>query len=271
VQSLAGGDRERAPTGVRGLDDLLGGGLPAGRAILVRGAAGSGKTIFALQFLAAGLTSGEPGVYVCADQKVTHLLDDALAFGWRLQDAADGGALGVLDASPYFTATRRRGWSQSGIDARQIASDLARRVREVGARRLVIDSLTSLVPLDMSPAQAQDHLRALIRSIEDNLGCTTLLTWRRNRTDPQGASDAAACLTSGIVDLSVRRDRSRDRRAFIRSLIVRKMRATEIDVCEHRFHIAAGAGILLAGGPSTVVDAKREFSGGGRLIAAVEG
>ena len=58
---------ERVPTGVVGLDPLLEGGIPKGRSILVTGEPGTGKTIFALQFLYDGLKRGEKGVFVASD------------------------------------------------------------------------------------------------------------------------------------------------------------------------------------------------------------
>ena len=81
---------EKAPTGILGLDQILGGGLPKGRAILVVGSAGSGKTILATEFLARGaLSYDEPGVLVTFEESIDELSANAAGFGWdfkRLQE-----------------------------------------------------------------------------------------------------------------------------------------------------------------------------------------
>ena len=66
---------ERVATGITGLDALIEGGLPKGRSILVTGEPGTGKTIFALQFLVEGLKRGEKGIYVTADESPMDVLE----------------------------------------------------------------------------------------------------------------------------------------------------------------------------------------------------
>ncbi|HXG90410.1 MAG TPA: ATPase domain-containing protein [Vicinamibacterales bacterium] len=184
---------DRASTGIRGLDDILEGGFPANRCILLSGEPGTGKSIFGLQFLAAGIAVGQPGVCVSVDQKPQHLLNDASRFGWNLDAAVSVGMLTVLDASPYFTATRNKTKNAVPIDARSIATDLSNQVRRIGAKRLVIDSLTSLVPPDMSRSEAHDYLRSVVLSLEDNMGCTVLLTSRAGSPgDPQALCEAGS-------------------------------------------------------------------------------
>lgn len=233
----------RARSGVPGLDGLLEGGFPEGRSILVCGRPGTGKTTLAAQFLAHGLAHGEPGVLVSVDQKPRHLLDDAARFGWAMQDAVDGKKLLLLDASPYFTAAsdpRRR------LDARQLASELARQVREVKARRLAVDGMTSLVPDGLSPQQARDFLRSLVFAVEDNLGCTTILTSAHDEAPGPGADVGrlAEELVSGIVGLKVHANGSGH---LERRLVVRKMRGTAAVLAERRFAILDGQGIVLEG------------------------
>ena len=60
---------ERVSTGIKGLDDVLRGGLPKSRTILVVGSPGSGKTTFAIQFLVGGAKAGETGLYISLDEK----------------------------------------------------------------------------------------------------------------------------------------------------------------------------------------------------------
>jgi circadian clock protein KaiC len=232
----------RASSGIRGLDELLAGGFPANRAILISGDPGTGKSTLGLQFLAAGIMAGEPGLCVSVDQKPSHLLHDAAPYGWNLDSAVATGMLTVLDASPYFTATRNTSKSAIPIDARNIATDLSKQVRRTGAKRLVIDSLTSLVPPLMTRSEAHDYLRSLILSLEDNMGCTVLLTSRAcSPGDPQAICEAAGYLVSGILELSVRRSGE----SYVRTLFVKKMRGTSIQPDEYAFQIEPSAGLYV--------------------------
>lgn len=232
----------RTSTGLPGLDQLLEGGFPANRSVLVCGNAGLGKTSLALQFLAAGLERGEPGAFVSVDEKPRHVLEDASRLGLDLERAVADGTMALLDASPYFTATRKSR-TRSEVDARQVSADLARQVRDVGARRLAIDSVTSLVPPELGRSEAQDYLRSLVQALEDNFGCTILLTCRGARNDPQGICDSARNLVSGVLQLKL----ARVGRGFVRTMLVSKMRGTRLDLAEYVFNIEPGCGLMLAG------------------------
>lgn len=233
----------RARSGVPGLDGLLEGGFPAGRSILVCGRPGTGKTTLAAQFLAEGLAHQEPGVLVSVDQKPRHVLQDSARFGWGLEGALAEKRLVLLDPAPYFTAARD---PRRRLEARQLASDLARQVREARARRLVVDGMTSLVPDGLTPQQARDFLRSVIFAVEDNLGCTTLLTSAHD----DGAGEAADAgrvaeeLVTGILELRIR---SSGNGQLERRLLVRKMRGTAAPLVERRFAIRDGQGVVLEG------------------------
>ncbi len=230
----------RVPSGVPGLDALVGGGFPSHRTVLLCGDIGTGKTTFGLQFLMEGTTRGEAGVFVSVDEKPQHVLEDARRLGWDLDGAIDQHLLTVLDASPCFTA--RRG--KNGLDARQVASDLTRQIRHVKASRLVIDGATSLVPDGAFVAGVEDFLRSLIVSLEDNLECTTVLTAQTSagtHTSPVGP--AAERLTSGVIELKLGALEGR----VGRSLLVRKMRGAPMAFGEQLFDIVDGRGLVLRG------------------------
>jgi KaiC/GvpD/RAD55 family RecA-like ATPase len=235
---------QRATTGVPGLDALVGGGFPGGRAVLVCGAPGTGKTTLAMQFLAAGIAGGTPGVMVTVDQKARHVVEDAGRFGWDFDGAMQKKALAILDPAPYFTAGREPG---KRLEARQLTAELARRTRELGAGRLVIDSLASLLPAGTPPDDTRDFLRTLVFAIEDNLGCATVLTWSDHGRGDGAALTAQAqaeTLASGIVDLQT--VRTNDGR-YHRRLVVRKMRGTAAEPQERAYSIRPGIGLTLEG------------------------
>src|SRR5205085_8761655 len=114
----------RTSSGVPGLDALIEGGFPLNRTIVIGGGVGTGKTTFGLQFIAEGLHRGDAGVFVSADQKPQHLLQDAASLGLDLRADAQRGSLMVLDASPFFSAMRRRSWTQSVFDVRYVTGYL---------------------------------------------------------------------------------------------------------------------------------------------------
>jgi circadian clock protein KaiC len=226
----------RASTGLGELDRLLSGGLPVGRSTLVCGRAGTGKTTLGLQFLAEGIRLGEPGLLALVDQKPRHLTEDARALGWDLDEWTRAKMLRLLDASPYFAAL---GKTHTTPSARDITSDLAGQLKASGARRLVIDPVTSLVWEDSSAARVREFLRTLIFALEDNLGVTSLLI--APHTDgPLCASSIAEQLATGVIELSVDR-RSQE---WQRSLSVTKMRGTAVEPTRLNVRIANGRGLL---------------------------
>lgn len=229
----SGGMPLRVTTGTPELDALLEGGFPAKRVILLAGESGTGKTVFALRFVAAGIAQGESAVYVSLDQKPQHLLEDVRRITDGLDAAVAAGMLRVLDASPYFTASRNKNRTLP-IDARNVATDLSHQVAQVKATRLVIDSLTSLVPPDLARGAAHDYLRSLILALEDNLGCTVLLTSRTETAGPQGIGEAAEYLASGVVLL---RMLPTDGAQHRRTVFVKKMRNTHVEPREVPFYI----------------------------------
>lgn len=225
----------RVPSGIPGLDGLVGGGFPLHRTVLLCGDIGTGKTTFGLQFLREGARRGEAGLLVSVDAKPQHVLDDARAFGWDLDGAPDGHLVTLLEASPCFTARRGR----NGLDARHVASDLTQQVRRVKASRVVIDGATSLVSSGAPSAGVDDFVRSLVLSLEDNLGCTIVLTARTAagvHTSPLGP--AAERLTSGVIELKLGPPGGR-------SLVVRKMRGAPSALGEQPFDLVQGRGLVL--------------------------
>src|SRR4028118_459469 len=87
----------KAPTGISGLDEVTGGGLPLGRPTLVCGPAGCGKTLLAVEFLYRGITEfGEPGVLVTFEESVTEVADNVASMGFDLRRLEADGSL-VMD------------------------------------------------------------------------------------------------------------------------------------------------------------------------------
>jgi len=98
----------RCPSGIAGLDELIDGGFPRQRSILLSGTCGSGKTTFAIQFLYRGITEyNEPGILISLEQDPRELKEDMAGFGFDLQKEEDEGRLVIIDASLARAGTSR--------------------------------------------------------------------------------------------------------------------------------------------------------------------
>ena len=123
---------ERAPTGIAGLDAMLAGGLPRASSTVIQGATGTGKTLLGLQFLLEGVRRGEPGIHFTLEETTDQLRGIAQGFGWNLEEMERSGLLSIHYVSPVELST------DAFLDrARQL-------VEKVGAKRAVLDSLTSM-------------------------------------------------------------------------------------------------------------------------------
>lgn len=151
---IENGGIEKRPTGIRGLDELLGGGLPAGRTTLVAGGPGAGKTVLTLQALVHGARElGEPGIFVAFEESAARLKANAAGFGWNLAEL-ENQHLFFLDAQPQPE------WVQSGrFDLNGLLAGLDQRVQEMGARRIAFDAIDVVLALmdDRRSIQQQVH------------------------------------------------------------------------------------------------------------------
>src|SRR3954469_9317923 len=90
----------KLPTGIPSFDVISKGGLPRHRTTLISGTAGSGKTVFAVQFLAAGIERGENGVFVTFEESADDIRQNMYSFNWDLRKWEAEGKLIIVDASP---------------------------------------------------------------------------------------------------------------------------------------------------------------------------
>ncbi|GAC1633700.1 MAG: circadian clock protein KaiC [Nevskia sp.] len=132
----------KTQTGISGLDDITGGGLPQGRTTLLVGGPGSGKTLFALQYLAHGArVCGEPGIFVAFEETSQRIVANAESFGWNLPALRDK-KLFFIDAQPSPELIQCGDFALDGLFATLAAVTL-----EMGARRVVFDAIDVLLAL----------------------------------------------------------------------------------------------------------------------------
>ena len=139
---------KRVKTGIYGLDELIEGGFPAGRTVLVSGGCGTGKTIFSMQFAYRGAVEfDEPAVFVTLDERPKMIREDMLRFGWDLKKAEQQGKFAILDASAAkvgFPSDEKYTLPQSGIDIDKLLMKIMDISQQMGAKRVVIDSIAGL-------------------------------------------------------------------------------------------------------------------------------
>jgi RecA-superfamily ATPases implicated in signal transduction len=234
---------ERVPTGIAGLDHLLEGGLPKGRSILVTGDPGTGKTIFALQFLFDGLKRGEKGIYVSADESPIDVLEQAASLGWDLEARVEAKELAILNAGTYLSALPGAG-KERQIDVQKAVGDLASFVTQTGAKRLVLDPAGPFVLLrESNAARIQDQTRLLIKLLRSSMNTTNILTsYAVPRTGERSMHGIEEYMVAGAIVLEMiwRNDGQ-----LARSLIVEKMRCTNVKPTQLEFDIVKNEGLVV--------------------------
>jgi circadian clock protein KaiC len=124
---------DRVETGIPEFDAMLRGGFMRGDAVMLAGSAGSGKTTIALHYLVNGIARGEPGIYLTFEQMPDQIYRDALTFGWDLRKLEKENKLRLVCTSPKLLV------QDSGTEEL-----LDRPIKEIGAQRIVVDSMSHL-------------------------------------------------------------------------------------------------------------------------------
>ncbi|MCI4326811.1 MAG: AAA family ATPase [Thermoplasmata archaeon] len=204
----------RVPTGVAGLDEMLGGGLPAGHVVLVTGLPGTGKTCLGLQFLFSGAARGEPGVYLSLEEEEPALLASARQFGWPVDEVVKAGTVKVMRLDP----------KQTHQNLQRIQSDLAKELKALGAKRIVVDSVSLLNMLSDDEPSRRNTLFGLAAACRDS-GATTVLTAEADPLHPTVTRDGLSeYIADGVILLGY--SSAEDGHRIGLSLRILKMRRT---------------------------------------------
>ena len=165
----------KCPSGIRGLDEITGGGLPRGRPTLVAGSAGCGKTLFAMEFLVRGaLEHGEPGVFMAFEESARDLAQNVASLGFDLADLAARKKLLVDFVSIERTEIQETGeYDLGGLFIR-----LGHAIDSIGAKRVVLDTIESLFAGLSNEAILRSELRRLFRWLKKK-GVTAVITAER--------------------------------------------------------------------------------------------
>ena len=169
----------KAPTGIRGLDEITRGGLPRGRCTLITGGAGCGKTLLGLQFLVAGAREyGEPGVLVTFEESVEEVTADVASLGLDLDGLQRDGLLVIyaFRVEPMEVV----GTEEFNFEPLFLLLDGA--IKRIGARRVVLDTIEALFGMFSSEAIVRAELVRLFRWLKDR-AVTAVVTGERGEND----------------------------------------------------------------------------------------
>lgn len=205
---------ERVTTGIKGLDKLTEGGFEKNSAVLVAGGGGSGKSIFGTQFLIEGITHhNETGIYISFEEVKERFYKHMLVFGWDLKNLEEHGRFIFLKYSPERIAKI----------VKERSREIENSIKEVEAKRIVIDSLSAYTSLFESEAEKRKMLVALFDMIKD-WDCTTVVVAEEDQHPDQHHSSVMGFMADAIVLVYNEREPKGLR---FRAMEVFKMRGTK--------------------------------------------
>lgn len=165
---------DKAATGIEGFDDITLGGLPRGRPSLVCGSAGCGKTLFAATFLVNGVRAGEPGVFVSFEERPKDIVENVASLGFALDSLVEEGKIVVEHVAIDPAEIAEVG----DYDLEGLFLRLELAVDEIGAKRIVLDTMESLFSVFQNPAILRAEIRRLFDWLKDK-GLTAVITGER--------------------------------------------------------------------------------------------
>jgi len=219
------------------LNELMGGGFPIGSCVLVSGKIGTGKSIFAMQYIAKGITEyGELGVLVSLESEKKDLYSYASAFGWQLQRLEKEGSLQIL-GGPISTVSREMRKAKATIE--DLISEVVEAVETSKSKRMALERVDLLQLLFPEEPEIMVQLSDLKERLGE-LGCTSVLTSEIREGQEELSRVGAEEILDGVIVLYYEGEGlTRDR-----ALEIRKMRGTEHTNMLQFFDIT-GKGIVI--------------------------
>jgi len=242
----------KTPTEIDGFDLISDGGLPQGRSTLFSGTSGSAKTVFAAQFLAAGIArANEPGVFVTFEENPDDIRRNMAGFGWEIAQWEKDGRWAFVDASPQpgdpLVVSGR-------YDLGALLARIEHAVRKVRARRVSLDSLGGIFSQFPDDATIRHELFRIIAALR-SWGVTSIITAERTEEhgpiSRYGVEEFVA--DNVVVFRNVLQDEVRRR-----TVEILKFRGTTHQKGEWPFTIVPGAGIVVI--PLSALELKQKSS-----------
>jgi KaiC/GvpD/RAD55 family RecA-like ATPase len=263
---------KRCPTGIPGFDEIIEGGFPRKRSILLSGTCGSGKTTFAIQFLYNGIVKyNEPGILISLEQEPSELKEDMMNYGFDLDKAEKDGKLAIIDASLSrvgitMDAAMRSGLTQDytkpgsvsllmdEFNMDNILELTVSKAKKMGAKRVVFDSLPALdfmLTGDGNREKMQQTIRQVLVAVNYRLkgaGLTTLMITEM----PEGGSTTVHGAESYVADGVINLYNTTMGMQSGMTLLVKKMRGTDHSRSAHPIVFKKGKGIEVKKPPEKV-------------------
>ena len=165
----------KTPTGITGFDEITGGGLPAGRPTLLCGAAGCGKTLFSMTFLVSGIIdANEPGVFMSFEEEPADLAANVASLGYDLDDLVARKLL-IID---HVEVERTEIAASGDYDLEGLFVRLGYAIDQIGARRVVLDTIEALFSSFSDTTILRGELRRLFQWLKDR-NVTAIITGER--------------------------------------------------------------------------------------------
>ena len=218
----------RVKTGIKGLDEMLSGGFLAETANLVEGAPGTGKTTLGMQFIYNGIAQfNEPGLIMTFEEFPQQYYRDAEALGWNFRGLEQSDKLRVIMTSPEV----------GKADLESVGGRIEAMAREIGARRILIDSLSHFERLSDDPVELRNVVYGFINALKRE-GLTSVLT----RESPAliGESDSADEDVAFVADSYIMLRYVEIESAIRKALLVLKLRGSDHAKDIRQFEITSG-------------------------------
>ncbi len=185
----------RVKTGIEGLDEMLGGGIPEGHSIAVIGAFGTGKTTFAMQYIWEGLKNGEKCIYISLEEDEKSIVDSAAKFGWDFSaHLSDNLLLVRMEPEDAKSSIRR------------IEAELPQIIKDFGATRIAVDSVSLLTMMFRSEEEKREAILMLSKSIKES-GATAVFTAEADPRNPYVSREGIIeYVVDGVILLSFREE-----------------------------------------------------------------
>jgi circadian clock protein KaiC len=220
----------RLSTGIEGLDELMGGGIPAGDSLVLAGPTGSGKTTFAMQFVQAGLEAGESAVVAVFEERPHVYLARAARFGDSFAAAAGADRLRVIYLRPL------------DLSVDETLQEIRNAVRDIGATRVVIDSINGF-EMALAPTFREDFRESLYRLIGTltSLGVTMYSTVE---IETQDSATLTGYRVSFLTDIILSQRYVEVEGELCKALLIVKMRGSDHSRAFRRYE-STEAGVKL--------------------------